>query len=851
MQGPPFLSLELGGFRLHELCEAWQPCNQRRASLPLTPPPFTIISTPMKHFRKTFGLLMALVLTACSGMPLSAGPTVTPSATITSAAPPPPTGTATPIPMPTVPPLTRIQEGEQALFYGDYDTARIEFESAYRDGSGATVQAAALWGLARTEYADGLFDKALTALRQIASEFPDSAFIPYANFLMGRINQEQKRLSEAVANYDTYLEMRPGVLDAYVQELRGDALFDNGSFAEALDAYNAAIAAPQIGDPLTLEIKAAQTHTKTGDYGTAISIYEDIFTRSDNDYIKAQMDYLAGLAHKDLGQTDLANGKFQHAVTNYPLSYYSYLSLVELVGANVAVSELDRGLVDYFAEQYDVALAAFDRHIAADLDSDGTARYYRALTLRDLQNYQAAVDALTDFVANYPDHPRWAEAWGDKAYIQWFLMGDYRAGAQTYLDFVAAAPTATEAVDYLMSAARTLERDDRLEEAAQVWQRVADEYPEDPQTSLALFLAGIVQYRRGDYHAALPIFQRSLLLSTEPEDQARAYLWVGKVQEQLGDQTAKTAAWQQAQSIDPSGYYSERARDLLIGRAPFAAPSTYNINVDLEAERAHAASWLRVTFGLPAETDLDGLGPLAGDLRIVRGTEFWELGLYDEARLEFEALRESVSFSPENSFRLANYMLDLGLYRSAIFAARQVLTLAGLDDHSTSLSAPPYFSHVRYGPYYAELIVPNAEAQGFHPLFLFSVVRQESLFEGFVHSTAGARGLMQIIPSTGASIARAVGWPLPFELDDLYRPNVSIRLGAEYMASNLKLLDGDIYASLAAYNAGPGNATAWHELAPDDPDLFLEVVRFQETRDYIRFIYEIFAIYRGLYSPVN
>jgi soluble lytic murein transglycosylase len=70
------------------------------------------------------------------------------------------------------------------------------------------------------------------------------------------------------------------------------------------------------------------------------------------------------------------------------------------------------------------------------------------------------------------------------------------------------------------------------------------------------------------------------------------------------------------------------------------------------------------------------------------------------------------------------------------------------------------------------------------------------------------------------------------------------------MASNREQLDGDLYASLAAYNAGPGNAAAWKELAGDDPDLFLEVVRFQETRNYIRYIYEIYTIYRQLYSPV-
>jgi len=807
----------------------------------------------MNHIRTLFGLILVLALTACSGVPIpiAVGPTVTPSETHTPDTPPTPTDTATPLPVPTIEPLTRIQEGEQALFYGDYDTARSEFESAYRDGGSSQIQAAALWGLGRTEYADGRYISALTPLQKIVTEFPDSAFIPYTNFLLGKANYELERYQEATEDFSVYLEMRPGVLDAYVQELRGDAFFDNGNFAEALEAYNAAVAAPKIDDSLELEIKVAQTRGEVGDYATAISTYDAIFSRTENDYIKAQMEYLIGLAYQELDQTDQANERFLHTVENYPLSYYSYLALLELLGAEASVSDLDRGLVDYFAGQYDVALAAFDRYIDGGLDTDGTAQYYRALTQQALQNYVAAIQGFTSFIENYPNHPRWAEAWGDKAYTQWFYTGDYQNGAQTYLDFVAAAPTQPEAVDYLMSAARILERNNRLEEAAQVWQRVADEYPDNPQTSQALFLAGIAQYRRGDYHMALPIFQRSLLLSGEKEDQARAYLWVGKTQEQLGDEAAKQNAWQQAQAIDPTGYYSERARDLLINRAPFEPPASYNIDIDMDAERKAAAAWLRVTFDLPSDVDLDGLGPLAGDLRIVRGTEFWELGLYEEARLEFEDLRESVSTSPDNSFRLANYLLDLGLYRSAIFAARQVLTLAGLDEHATSLSAPPYFNHVRYGTYYADLIVPNAEEQGLQPLFLFSVVRQESLFEGFVHSNAGARGLMQIIPGTGASIARTLRWPLEYDPEDLYRPYVSMRLGAHYMASNLELLDGDLYAALAAYNAGPGNASAWQELAPDDQDLLLETIRFQETRDYIRFIYEIYTIYRSLYSPVN
>ena len=79
-------------------------------------------------------------------------------------------------------------------------------------------------------------------------------------------------------------------------------------------------------------------------------------------------------------------------------------------------------------------------------------------------------------------------------------------------------------------------------------------------------------------------------------------------------------------------------------------------------------------------------------------------------------------------------------------AARQVLDLASLDD-ATSLSAPAYFNHLRFGTYYSDLIMPLAQKYGFHPLFLFSLIRQESLFESFVRSSADASGLMQIIPS--------------------------------------------------------------------------------------------------------
>jgi len=764
------------------------------------------------------------------------GPTLTPSPT------------ATPTPFPTPVPVVRIDAGDKAPFYGDFDSARQHYLSAYNDTADKDIKAAALWGLGRVELADGRYAPAIEKLTTLTTEYPDSTYSARAYFLMGQAYFNLSRFQESADAYDMYSTRIPGVLDSYAQEYRGDALVEIKNYTGAINAYTSALNASRLSDGLTLQVKIAQARADFGDYAGALALYDQISNSTTSDFLKAQIDHLAGNAHLALGQSDAAYARYLHAVENYPLSIYSYLSLVKLVDANVPVDDLDRGLVDYFAGANDVALVAFDRYIEANPTHDGTASYYRALTLREMQRNQEAIDALEAFIKSYPSHPRWTEAWEDKSFLEWAVQGNYQAGVKTLLDFVAAVPNSNQSPSYLMTAARVTERNNRLHEAVQIWERVASEYPASEQVADALHLASITRYRLGDFSGALIVFQRGLLLAILPEDRARALLWIGKTQQQLGDDAAARETWQQAQGINSTGYYSIRAHDLILGEAPFGKPVTI-IEADLAEERKNAEAWMRITFNLPAETDFNGPGALAGDPRFVRGTELWELGMYDEARLEFEALRESVSNNAVESFRLANYLQAIGLYRSAIFAAREALSLAGLESQSASLTAPPYFNRIRYGFYYRDLVMTESQNFGFDPVLVYSVIRQESLFEGFVKSNAGAHGLMQIVAPTGAQIASELGWPSNYKEQDLYRPNVSIRYGTYYLEDNLDLLGGNYYAALAAYNGGPGNALAWKELAGDDPDLFLEVTRFEETRDYIRLIYEIYNAYRFLYSP--
>ena len=267
-----------------------------------------------------------------------------------------------------------------------------------------------------------------------------------------------------------------------------------------------------------------------------------------------------------------------------------------------------------------------------------------------------------------------------------------------------------------------------------------------------------------------------------------------------------------------------------------------------EAERPQAESWLRVTFDMPAGTDLSGMGDLAADPRVQRGDALWSIGLYSAARSEFESLREELVKDPDGSYRLMNHLLDLGFYRSAILACRQVLDAAGMDDAGT-LAAPAYFNHIRFGLYYEATVLNSAQIEGLNPFMLYGLIRQESLFEGHAESAAGAQGVMQIMPATGEEIARNMGWPEGYSVADLSRPRIAIPMGAWYLALQRDLMDGNLYAALAAYNGGPGNASAWLELSGSDPDLFLEVIRYDETRTYIQHIVENYKLYLRMYSP--
>lgn len=798
-------------------------------------------------------LIASLLIQGCGpiGELLStSGPTAT--ATITPTATQPPataTPTITPTPEPTATPIpaARIQGAAQALFNGDWDTAEEQYQAALDNSTDHEVQAEALLGLGRAFTGNGDFDRALDSYHELVNTFNDAPETADAYFLMARIYDDLTLYTDAADAYHNYLIRRRGYIDSYVYEWQGDSYYNAGNYTLALNDYQAALTASRLGDLIPMQTKVARTAAITGDTATALVMYQDIFNRAEDDSTKAEMDYLLGSAYMNSGQADLGVAAYQDAILSYPSSYSAYQSLLELVNNGYDVDELSRGLVDYYAGQYGVAVDAFNRYLEASPLDPATAYYYKGQSLAALGDTSSAIDMWDLVIANYPASQIWDNAYEQKAYYQWSVLEDYPNAAQTLLDFVANAPWHMRAGEFLYDAGRIYERSGELEKAALTWERVPTEYPNDPWGFKAIFLAGVARYREGTYAPAGITFRKAAEFATTISERTQANFWIAKTLQALGQDTEARAEWETTANLDPTGYYSERARDILAGITPFTPPGEFDFGVDMQAERQEAETWMRSTFTYPEGTNFSGLGALAEDERTIRGNELWRLGLYAQARDEFEDLRISYENDPQVTFQLAGFFREIGLYRSSILAARRVLALANIDDAAT-FNAPTYFNHLRFAPYYSDLVFPASQDSGIHPMMLFSIMRQESFFESFAFSAAGANGLMQFMPATGQDRANMLGWPDNYSQQDLLRPIVSITFGADYLADLESYLDGDVYAALAAYNGGPGNASAWKDLSNGDPDLFLEIVRFDETHKYITTIYEVFSIYRRLYA---
>jgi soluble lytic murein transglycosylase len=232
------------------------------------------------------------------------------------------------------------------------------------------------------------------------------------------------------------------------------------------------------------------------------------------------------------------------------------------------------------------------------------------------------------------------------------------------------------------------------------------------------------------------------------------------------------------------------------------------------------------------------------DEAMTRASLLFRLGLDDEARLEDDALSRAAEQAAGNdATRLvvatASGFAGRGLTSRAITLARRALTLGA------EPSAELY--RLLYPIAQEGVLLAESRARELDPSLVAALIRQESNFTPRALSVAGARGLMQVMPDVGASLARSLGFPR-WDPVLLYQPDVNVQLGTRHLAGALARYPHPAYA-LAAYNAGDGRVRRWRtRRGTDDAELFIERIPFVETRDYVRIVLRNRAFYAALYG---
>ncbi|QLG89606.1 lytic transglycosylase domain-containing protein [Chitinibacter bivalviorum] len=159
------------------------------------------------------------------------------------------------------------------------------------------------------------------------------------------------------------------------------------------------------------------------------------------------------------------------------------------------------------------------------------------------------------------------------------------------------------------------------------------------------------------------------------------------------------------------------------------------------------------------------------------------------------------------------------IYDRSIYSAMRPKTL-----HDFSLRFPmPFRDHVE----------PAAKANGLDPAWVFGLIRQESRFVPDIRSSAGATGLMQLMPATAKWVAKKMSMS-DFTMNDMSDPAINPQLGSYYLAYWNERFGGNPVLATAGYNAGPGNAAKWRGERDLEAAVYIETIPFNETRDYVK-----------------
>ncbi|MDP3910947.1 MAG: transglycosylase SLT domain-containing protein, partial [Gemmatimonadales bacterium] len=340
--------------------------------------------------------------------------------------------------------------------------------------------------------------------------------------------------------------------------------------------------------------------------------------------------------------------------------------------------------------------------------------------------------------------------------------------------------------------------------AARWFTTLVERYPADGRASLARFRLAARAERNGQLDSAAAHYRAEIAAGGAQQPAAR--FWLGRLAAARGDTAEAREIWTALARSDSIGYYGTRARQ----RAGLPA----------------------MVIAAPEATPV----PEAVVAGLARLDTLLLAGLDTAAQAEIRLL---LSRPPRDLDALLGWSEGLSVRGYGAAAVRL--------GWQAALQAPGAARVLRAIFPWPNRAAVEAEADefGVDRLLLAAIVRQESVFDVEALSPAGARGLAQLMPGTAALTAR--GLDVTFRPEWITVPDLNLHLGAAHLANLLRRLPRE--AAIAAYNAGGTPVRRWLR-QPDaaDPDRFIELISYPETRGYVRSVLRNRELYRAMYA---
>lgn len=377
----------------------------------------------------------------------------------------------------------------------------------------------------------------------------------------------------------------------------------------------------------------------------------------------------------------------------------------------------------------------------------------------------------------------------------------------------------------LYLAATLLEDRDEHPRAMKLYHSVALREGATDRGRDALWRLGWAAYRRDDFENAR-LFLTDLAGRAEGLDRLRPAYWMARTMEQDGDPALAQREFARLARDYPLSYYGWRASERLSAVPADANPKAarqapVDKLLDRGSSQIEALETLRVAVLLAAdlpELAERELGSFAANARGIEDRKT-VASLYARAGAYYPAQRLVVDAYAES--------LSEGLQQG--------------DEALWWLSWPPAYKSLVLAEFPDEAII--------EPALVWAIMREESSYRPTITSSAGARGLLQIMPETGAQLAEKRGLE-DFEADDLFSPRINIKLGSAYLDELGRRFPGRISAAIGSYNAGPTAVDSWLRgaQANREDDVWVEDIPYAQTRSYVKRVLRSLQVYRAFYD---